>query len=233
MKHKNTMNKPIGITIGDINGIGIEILLDIWANKKIRNNFVLITNYRLFKKFLVSRNINLKINIINDNLEIRFSNKLILNIYDIKAKNNAHNTYNSLIEGFNLSKNKIIKGLITLPLNKKLINDKINKNFFGQTEFFQKLENKKISNMIFVNKKVIFLPLTNHIALNKISKKINSKDYIFNKIIALNNTLTIDFGIKDPKILISGLNPHSGENGIIGNEEITLINDFSIKNQKK
>ena len=78
------MNNLIAVTIGDINGVGIKILIDLWKRKKI-NNFILLTNLRLFKKYLNKNKI--KINIIqykiNKNL---YYNKNKFYIYDYEAK---------------------------------------------------------------------------------------------------------------------------------------------------
>ena len=73
--------------------------------------------------------------------------------------------------------------------------------------------------MILFHKKIIISPLTTHIEIKKISKIISNKKFLYNQIYNLNKTLKIDFNIKKPKLIISGLNPHAGENGKIGKEE--------------
>ena len=92
------MNKRIiAVTIGDINGIGIEILIKLWKSKKI-NNFILVTNNKLFQKYLIKKKIILPIKILNKYIKDDFI-KINLNnfyIFDINAKNNYENTYNSL-----------------------------------------------------------------------------------------------------------------------------------------
>ncbi len=217
------MNKKIiSVTIGDINGIGIELLINLWKQKKI-NNFILITNYLLFKLYLKKKKIRLPIKIIKQKNKINFLSKNNFYIFNINAKNNIENTYQSLIHSYNLTINKFSDGIITLPLNKEKISNYFNTNFKGQTEFFQKLDKKKHSNMIFYSKKLIVLSLTTHISIKSINKILNKKNYIYKKIILLLETLKIDFQIKNPKIVISGINPHSGENGKIGNEEILYI----------
>ena len=86
-------NKIIAITIGDINGIGIEILIKLWKEKKI-NNFVLITNVKLFIKYLNKKKIKLPIKIIKEN-DICYlnksDNKLFL-LFNIKSIGIACNT---------------------------------------------------------------------------------------------------------------------------------------------
>ena len=77
--------------------------------------------------------------------------------------------------------------------------------------------------MILYHKKIIISPLTTHLELKKVAKYINKKDFLYNQIYNLNNILKIDFNIKNPKLIISGFNPHAGEKGEIGKEEIKSI----------
>ena len=225
------MNKKIiAVTIGDINGIGIEILIKLWKSKRI-HNFILVTNNKLFKKYLIKKKIKLPIKIFNkykkdDFIKININN---FSIFDINAKNNYDNTYNSLLESYKLSSKKLCQGIITLPLNKSIISRKVNNNFLGQTELFEKLNNKKFANMIFYSKKLIVSPLTTHISVNNISDKLKKKNFISNKIRKLISTLKNDFSIKNPKIALAGLNPHAGESDIIGYEE----NKYIIPELKK
>ena len=213
----------IAISIGDIDGIGIDLLIRLWKLKKIKKKFILFKNIKIFKKYLSKRNLEIKINIVNINLkkEIVFLENFF-NIYDFKAKNNFYNSYNSLIESYNFTKKNNSIGIITLPLSKYKLR-KIDKKFIGQTEFFQKIDNKKILNMIFIKQKLIITPLTTHIKIKDIVKFVNKKDFILNKILSIYKILINDFKIIKPKILISGLNPHSGEKGEIGTEEINYI----------
>ena len=226
------MNNIIVISIGDIEGIGIDLLIRLWKSKKI-NKFILFTNIKIFEKYLVKRQLNLKINIVNNNLkkEITFLSNYF-NIYDFNAKDKVYNSYFSLIETYKFTKKFKPKGIITLPLSKYKLK-KINKKFIGQTEFYQNIDNKNISNMFFIKNNLIITTLTTHIKINNIVKYILKKDFILNKIKLINKTLINDFKITNPKILISGLNPHSGENGEIGTEEINYILPVIKKLKKK
>ena len=228
------MNKSIiAVTIGDINGIGIEILIKLWKTKKI-NNFILITNSKLFTEYLVKKKIKLPLKTLYEYNENSFQNlnNKYFSIFDIKAKNNYENTYKSLSISYELNNKKLCDAIITLPINKSLLLNKININFIGQTEFFQKLDKKKFANMIFYSDKLIVSPLTTHIPINKISNKLKKKNFISNKIKNLILTLKNDFLIQNPKIALTGLNPHAGENGIMGYEEKKYIIP-SIKKLKK
>ncbi len=226
------MNKLIAITIGDINGIGLDILIKTWKEKKIKN-FILITNIKILDKVLKKRKIKLNINLVNyeKNKFTYIKNKL--NIFSFKANSLQDNTYKSLKYGYNLCANKKCIGVITLPLRKDLIKKKISKNFIGHTEFFQKKDKKDNVNMILFHKKIIISPLTTHIEIRKVSNIISSKKFLFNQIYSLNKSLKFDFNIKRPKLIISGLNPHAGENGEIGIEEKKIIYPVIKKLQKK
>ena len=93
------MNKKfIAITIGDINGIGIELLTKLFIEKKIKN-FILFTNFKLFNDYLIKNKLEIKIqNIKNTNIRPNESN--IFYIYDFKAKNNFENSFKSLKESY-------------------------------------------------------------------------------------------------------------------------------------
>ena len=76
--------------------------------------------------------------------------------------------------------------------------------------------------MFLLNKKMKVIPVTTHIALKDVAKKINKKN-LTKSILNVNQTLKKDFGVRKPKIAVSGLNPHSGDGGILGKEEILKI----------
>ena len=216
-------NHFISISIGDIDGIGIEIIIKLWKKNKIKN-FILFTNINIFNNYLKKYKINLPTNLIN---KITLSKKQQLknkfNIMSFKAKNKNENTMNSLKLSYQYTKKFQFKGLLTLPLNKEEIIKTGFHNFTGHTEFFESIDNAKVSNMIFIKDKIIFSTITTHVKLQKVPYILRSKNFIINKLKCMNKSLNEDFNIKKPKILISGLNPHSGENGAIGDEEIKFI----------
>ena len=225
------MNNLICVTVGDINGIGIEILLNL-SKKKLIKNFILFTNSKILEKYLLKNKIKIKINKIDLDIKNYNYKKNNLNIFDYDAKNEIENTLISIKKSYSVCKKELFKGVITLPVNKKIINKK-NKNFIGHTEYFEKMSNVKITNMLFIYKKLIITPLTTHVKITDISNIIKSKKFILNKIVTLNKTLKDKFFIKQPKIIISGLNPHSGENGMVGDEETNYIIPIIKKLKKK
>ena len=215
------MNKKfIAVTIGDIEGIGIQLLLSEYKKNKLKN-FILITNINIFNKKIKFPMKN--INIIESYKKINYVNKK-LNIISFKTKNKNTNTIDSLYLAYKLTKNNIFKGILTLPLNKNKINKYVKDDFIDQTSFFSKLENRKESNMIFIYKNKFFIPLTIHIEIKKVHNFFKKKENVITKILSINKTLQQDFKIKNPKIIVSGINPHAGENGIISKDDQKYLN---------
>ena len=221
--------KFVCVTIGDIEGIGIHLLLKEFKKQNI-NNFILLTNINIFNKYIKFP--RKKINLLN---EINFNNynKKKLNIYSFKTKNNNTNTMDALKYAYELTKKKKFIGILTLPLNKYKINNSVNKMFIDQTSFFSNKENQKYSNMIFYFKNKFFIPLTIHIELKEVHKSFKNKDMMIKKIKNLYSTLLKDFKIKKPKIILAGINPHAGENKIISKDDdkylLPIINDLKKK----
>ncbi len=225
------MSNLIAITIGDINGVGIEIVIKSWKKKKIKN-FILFSNYSEIVKYIKKKKINIKLNILNDDKKKLNFQKDKFNIYDYECNSSEENSFKSLKYAYKFCKKNICYGMITLPLRKDLIK-KISNRFIGHTEFFQKIDNKKYSNMILFHKKIIVSPLTTHIKIKNISKLITNKEFLYNQIMNLYKTMKIDFNFVTPRLVISGFNPHSGENGNIGNEENNSIIPVLKKLRKK
>ena len=95
------MNKLVAITIGDIKGVGIDILIKTWKENKIKN-FILITNIEIFKECLIKRKISIKLNLINkDDKNFNFENNRI-NIFSYNVKSVEDNTYKSLKHAYDL-----------------------------------------------------------------------------------------------------------------------------------
>ena len=228
------MNKIIAVTIGDIEGIGIEILIKIFKSRK-NNKFVLFTNYKIFKSYLLNKKININIKLANNSLskleKLDYFN--FINVYDFKSKTKIENTYNSLIESYKLTKLKYFIGVLTLPVNKELIIKNIDRNFVGQTEFYQRIDKKRSVNMLFIYKNLRILTLTTHVEFKKILHHLNKKNFIYNKILSINKIFKKDLNISSPKMIIAGINPHASENSTIGNEEEKIIKPILNKLRTK
>ena len=224
------MKNLIAVTIGDIDGIGIHLLVKEWVKGNLKN-FILITNFKiLYNSKIIDKN---QINLINSKNEFKKFNNDKINILNINTKNKHTNSIDSLKTAYDYAKNGMFIGILTLPLNKNKINKFANKSFIDQTTYFSKLEKNNITNMVFHYKNKFFIPLTIHIELKNVHNYFKNKKLILNKIISLNKTIKYDFGIKNPKIIMSGINPHAGENGLISNDDnqyIKPIINFLKKN---
>uniref|UniRef100_A0A7C4U810 4-hydroxythreonine-4-phosphate dehydrogenase PdxA n=1 Tax=candidate division WOR-3 bacterium TaxID=2052148 RepID=A0A7C4U810_UNCW3 len=150
-----------------------------------------------------------------------------LNIYDIKgkfligkdAKSNGEIAYHSLLKGLEIIKKGGFKGLVTLPVSKRAIN-LAGYKFKGHTDTIAEYFGVKDYGMLMLGRINVYL-LTTHIPLKNVHKFIK-KDYIVRKVMILHKFFKERFHI-EPRIIIMGLNPHSGEGGIIGDEELNEI----------
>lgn len=143
-------------------------------------------------------------------------------IFKLGKPNKRNNSaiIESIDKAVYLAKNKKVSGIVTLPIYKKnLIEDGF--KFTGHTEYLS-YKDKSDSLMVLMNKKLKVATVTTHIPISKVSKSLN-KSLIVKKINILHESLIKDFKINSPKIAISSLNPHAGEEGRIGREEIEII----------
>ena len=208
---KKFRKKIICVTIGDIDGIGIRLLIKEFKKKKIKN-FIILSNIKIFKV-----NINLSIKKINI-IDLKSNNKYDpkkLNILTYPTKNKYTNTLDSLNLSYKLTKEKYFIGILTLPLNKNKIQKRVDKNFIDQTTFFSSKEKKTNTNMVFVHNDKFFVPLTIHIEIKNVHNFYKNKRNVINKIESLIYSLKKDFKLKNPKIILAGINPHAGENNTI------------------
>jgi len=212
------------ITIGDENGIGLELIY-----KKKTGTFFILGNFYNISNISKKLNYSLKFKKINKPNEAKKYFLKYLPVLNLTSKSKNHNSLDALTISNKLAQKKLITGIITLPINKNKI-ILIKKTFIDQTQYYGDL-NKKETHMILYSKKIIVSPLTTHIPIIKIKDYIN-KEFITKKIYAILNSLKKDFNFNNTKIAISGLNPHSGESGKIGFEEIKILQPI-IKEFKK
>jgi 4-hydroxythreonine-4-phosphate dehydrogenase len=220
----------VGISIGDLNGIGPEVILKtfedgrllemctpvIFANVKIvsflKKHFELSAFIQGIDQLnqLVAGKINV-LNVWKEGIDLEFGkNDSIVGSYAIK----------SFAAATKALKNEEIDILVTAPINKYNIQSEEFK-FPGHTDYLnQELEGNALMLMVSGDLKVGLL--TDHVAVNEVSKLL-TKELLVEKIKNIQNTLTQDFGISKPKIAVLGLNPHCGDNGVIGKEDDEII----------
>jgi 4-hydroxythreonine-4-phosphate dehydrogenase len=217
--------KRIALSPGDPAGIGPEICLrSLSENIDCLSNFELIGDINFYKK--LSRDLNLDLSFqetINKKnailvKNIPLSSEVILGSPNIK---NSKYTLDVLLAGSLGTLNKDYSALVTGPINKKIIND-YGFEFSGHTEFLADISNTKNVVMLLANSKLRVALLTTHIPLSKVPETITTEKIIETTMI-LNDSLKNLWKIKNPKICILGLNPHAGEGGFMGKEEMEVI----------
>ena len=230
----NLIKKRILITAGEPASISSEITIKAIKKLKKKSNseLILITDPSLIKHEIKNLNKSAELNILDKKLNFKDYKNDFINIIPIKLhektipgilnKKNSGFVLESIKISVDLLLQKKANAIVTNPINKFIMKSS-NFKFNGHTEYLGHLSkfNKKPI-MMLESDKLRVVPLTTHIPINCVSKKLNTK-MIVEKIIILNNELINIYKIKNPKIYISGLNPHSGDGGKIGKEELTLI----------
>ena len=231
------MKKKIIIISGDPNSINSELIYKCWKklSKKIRRNIYIISNIDLLKKQFLKLGYPIKLSKVKSIDEDVLNNSLkIINInlnfdkpFSVPLKSSSKFVIKSLEKAHKLALREDVKGIINCAIDKKLL---LNKNY-GVTEYLArkcKVKNQSEVMLIF-NKNLSIAPVTTHIDINKISKKLN-KNLIFNKVKTIENFFKKLFKTK-PNIGIMGLNPHNAE--LKKNSEEVKIIIPTIKKLKK
>ena len=228
-KHK------IGISIGDVNGIGLEIILKTLAESKIYDYCVPIVygHTKVASFYKRSININeLSFTVINHAAETQgkdHKKPFMINCWenDVKIEPGIANSEVGKYAFLSLERatTDLVKGdisaLITAPINKDTIQSE-DFNFPGHTEYLQERDGATGSLMFMVSDTLRVGIVTGHIPVAKVAESITAEK-IVGKLKLMEASLRNDFWIRKPKIAVLGLNPHAGDNGLIGEEEKTII----------
>ncbi len=230
---KDKFNKPtIGITIGDMNGIGPEVIIKTVENNKILSfaNLVIYGHGKVFSHYKNLLNIE------------RFSFHQAQSIKDIRYnKLNVINCWNedfeikvgketveagkfalaALVRATEDLKSGALQGVVTAPISKNNIQADDFK-FPGHTEYFTAAFEAKDSLMFLCNENLKIGVATGHIPLAEVSDML-TKEVLSRKITLMLKSLKKDFGKGKPRVAVLGLNPHAGEEGLLGSEEQELI----------
>ena len=214
---------PIAFTPGEPSGIGPDIAI-IYAQKNQKEDLLVYCD----PDVLIDRakKLNLPITL----KESESKNASELSIYPIKTNNkvfpgrldpaNSNYVLETIKHATKDCLNGNCDGLLTGPVNKGVINES-GIEFTGHTEFLAKLTETNKTVMLLATDQLKVALATTHVPLTEVSKHI-TRDSLSQVISIINNNFKY-LGVKKPKILVCGLNPHAGENGYLGNEEITTI----------
>ena len=210
------MKKPNAIIAGEPNSISSEIIFKSWKLKNKYNfkPFFVIGSYHLINLQKKKMKYKIKIKRINNSFKIKDLNKKFLPVLDIKYKqkspfkkistNSNRYIFNSFDKALELIKKRKIQSFINCPVSKETL---FKNNHQGVTEYLSKKSGKKFEVMLIYNKKLSVCPITTHIPLKEVSKKID-KNKIVNKIKII-NSFYIKILKKKPRFAVLGLNPHN------------------------
>lgn len=219
----NKLNKKIAITTGDVNGIGAEITIKALNQLNLpKKNVIIISNKDVLNFYGKLKN-DYEI------IEIDFNTKNILP-GKITAESGQF-SFQSLKKACEMAKNSEIDAIVTAPVSKEALN-LAGHEFNGQTEVLQHFlaHNEQSAEMLFVANDFRVLLLTRHLPLKDISL---NKDEVIKKITALDKFFKEIFNIRAPKFALCALNPHAGEGGILGREEIKILQPAINKLREK
>tara|TARA_R110002126_G_scaffold142037_1_gene287482 strand:+ start:717 stop:1751 length:1035 start_codon:yes stop_codon:yes gene_type:complete len=220
----------VGISIGDLNGIGIEVILKTFEDKRMLEFctpvlFGATKTISYHKKALGIETLVHGISSIN---QINHSKINVLNLWkeDVKielgkaTKIAGEYAVKSLASAVKHLKENTIDVLVTAPIHKENIQSE-EFNFPGHTEYLEaNLEGKSL--MILMTDELRIGLITGHIPIAKVAETI-TPELIKSKVETMHTSLKQDFGITKPKIAVLGLNPHCGDNGVIGKEDDDII----------
>jgi 4-hydroxythreonine-4-phosphate dehydrogenase len=230
----------IGITIGDVNGIGPEVILKALSDERILEHFTPIiygsSKVMSYHKNIV-KDVNVQFHHITDASKAQAKKINVLNCWEENVNinlgkiNEDGGRYASMAiqkAGDDL-KNKLIDGLVTAPINKASM--KLAKfGFTGHTEYFESIFGTN-GLMLMVSDVLKVGLVTNHIPLSEVTAKI-TKELIIKKVRVFDEALRVDFGHERPTIAVLGLNPHAGDEGAIGEQEEKIIRPAIIELKK-
>lgn len=227
---KKAENIIVGISIGDLNGIGSEVVLKTFEDSRMLElcTPVIFANVKVLSFVRKSFESTAMLHGI-DNLDQIVTGKInVLNVWreniDINFGTNDENVGAFAIKSFVAAtqalKDGFVDVLVTAPINKYNIQSEEFK-FPGHTDYLnQELEGNAL--MLMVQDSLRVGLLTDHVPVNEVAKHL-TPELITQKIETIKKSLIQDFSISKPKIALLGLNPHSGDNGVIGKEEETII----------
>ena len=240
----NTMNLPIGITMGCPSGIGPETILKYCkVDPSLLGKAVILGDLHILTKAGELLQTDIKLNNWQPGAPLASDQLNVLPVSDLSPSShkwgepdlNCGIASASYIEtGVKLIQDNILSGLVTCPISKAVINS-AGYNFPGHTEMLAHLTNSKKVVMMMAGPSLRVTLATIHCSFAEVPVLLDSSK-ILELIRITNNSLRIDFSIDSPKIAVAALNPHAGEDKLFGDEEETIITpaiqDAQVENIK-
>lgn len=220
----------LGISIGDINGIGCEVALKTFEDSRMLDfcTPILFASNKMIANQKIALNLEIDYHSIQNISEARDGKFNVVNVwkeipkiqFGEATKEAGEFAIKSLRAATEALKNGEIDVLVTAPINKNTIQSE-DFNFPGHTDFLaQELEGESLMFMVTDELKIGLL--TDHVAVKDAPAAINPI-LIRTKVRTIEKSLQMDFGIRRPKVALLGINPHSGDNGTIGQEDEDIL----------
>ncbi|HNL03495.1 MAG TPA: 4-hydroxythreonine-4-phosphate dehydrogenase PdxA [Bacteroidia bacterium] len=229
---ENEIKPKIGITIGDLNGVGIEVIIKTFSDNRMLSSCtpVIYGSSKVIsyhRKSLHQQEFNF--NTIRTAEEASNKKTNVINCWEEDVKIELGKP--SVIAGTYAFKSleaaskdvlgKKIDAIVTAPIDKSTIHSDAFP-FNGHTEYFAKLCGNAEHVMLMVSDKLRVGLITGHVALKDVPAQL-TKEKIISKTKLVHQSLRSDFGLQKPRIAILALNPHAGDNGLMGKEEQDII----------
>jgi 4-hydroxythreonine-4-phosphate dehydrogenase len=221
----------IGVTHGDFNGINYEIIMKTFSDSAM-NEFFIPVIYGSSKAAAYYRKTldmeNFSFNVITDANDANLKRTNIINVVDnVKVEMGFPSQLAGIssIKALDMAVDDLQAGkidvIVTCPINKSAVCS-TSSNFLGQTEYFADKFDVKDFAVLMINELMRVGFVTGNIPLEEVLKTLN-KDLIINKLSLINESLKNDFLIRAPRIAVLSLNPHAGNEGLKGREEVEII----------
>ena len=239
------MKPTIAITAGDINGVGYEIIIKCIADPHICEicRPIVYGNAKVAKQHIQTMDEqyhNIQWNIINDPKQAKDGRLNLITCYNddtpvqlgVSTSEAGQASFRSLQRACQDLKQGLVHAIVTAPINKDNIQcDKF--HYSGHTEYLTKLfGGGKDSLMMMLSDRMRVALVCNHTPIARVAENI-TEERILSKLEVLNETLKKDFSCRKPRIAVLALNPHAGDNGLIGEEETHIIRPAIAKAQEQ
>ncbi len=235
-------NKPvIGLSSGDLNGIGLEIIIKTLADSRLLDicTPVIFANNKVLNFYRKAiPDVNFNFSTVKDLTRVNYKQINMYHCWEEEAAitpgvlNELGGKYAvmSLVAAAQALKENKIDGLVTAPIHKKNTQS-AEFNFTGHTPYLKNIFGANDVLMFMVADNMRIGLVTEHLAVKDIAQHI-TRESILSKLTLMHNSLKKDFGIDKPKIAVLGLNPHAGDEGLIGKEEEDIIRP-AVKDAKQ
>lgn len=230
----------VGVSIGDINGIGMEVIIKTFIDKRMQElcTPIIFGSSKVASLHRKAMGIeDFSFNIVEHPDKANNKKVNLINCWKEEAKitlgENTAEGGRFAFKSLEAATNAIQKGdvdvLVTAPINKQNIQSD-SFQFPGHTEYLE-AKGKRDALMLMLSESMRIGVVTGHLPLEQVSANI-TQEKVLEKLLLLNNSLKQDFGIRKPKIAVLGLNPHAGDQGVLGKEEDDIISP-ALQNAKK